>query len=125
MKRSTAQRVHSSDLRIRHAHVTRSAPNPYPPGEEMKERHEERATDDRPQDRKRITAHTENEGLGEVELPRDPRSEQSADEPDGGGHQESAARSAPSALPTAPQIAAIMIRTRSPGSVSVIRISLR
>jgi hypothetical protein len=60
----------------------------------MKERHEQRATDDRPQDRKRITAHTENEGLGEVELPRDPRSEQSADEPDGGGHQESAARSA-------------------------------
>jgi hypothetical protein len=59
-----------------------------------------------------------------VELPRDPRSEQSADEPDGGGHEESAARSASQRPADSAAIAAIMIRIRSPGSVSVIRTSL-
>jgi hypothetical protein len=71
-----------------------SAPNPSPPGEEMKKRYEEGPTDDRPQDRKRIAAHAEDEWLCEVELPRDPRPEQSADEPDRGGNDESAARAA-------------------------------
>jgi hypothetical protein len=60
----------------------------------VEKRYEERSTDDRPQDGKRIAAHAKDEWLGEVELPRDPRSEQGADEPDGGGHHEAAARSA-------------------------------
>jgi len=60
----------------------------------MKKRHEEGPTDDRPEDRKRIATHAEDKWLGEVELSRNPRPEQSADEPDGGGHDESAARAA-------------------------------
>src|SRR5712691_8605048 len=71
-----------------------SVPNPSPPREQVKKCHEEGATDDRPQDRKRIGAHAEDEGFGEMELARDPRSEQRADEPDGGGDNEPAARSA-------------------------------
>src|SRR5580704_12061285 len=71
-----------------------SAQNPSPTGEEVKRRHEEGATDDRPHDGKRIAAHAQDEWLGEMELPRDPRSEQCADEPDGGGNDEPAAHSA-------------------------------
>ena len=60
----------------------------------MENRYEEGPTDDRPHDGKRITAHAEDKWLGEVQLPSDPWSEESADEPDGGGHQESASRAA-------------------------------
>src|SRR6266542_2832214 len=60
----------------------------------MKKRHEEGSADDRPHDRKRITAHAKDEWLGEVELPRDPRSNQGTDEPDGGRYHEATARSA-------------------------------
>src|ERR1035437_6093120 len=75
--------------------ITRtSAPNPSPPGEEVKERHEERATNDRPDDGKRIAAHAEDEGFGEGELARDPSCQPRTDEPDSGGDNEPAAGSA-------------------------------
>src|SRR5262249_15380112 len=45
-------------------------------------------------DGKRIATHAEDEWLGEMQLPRDPRSEERTDEPNGGGDHESASRSA-------------------------------
>ena len=42
----------------------------------MQQRHEQRRADDRPHDRKRLAAHVEHEGLGQVELVRDPRTEE-------------------------------------------------
>jgi hypothetical protein len=50
----------------------------------MKKRHEQRRADDRPDNRKRMPAHLENERLGQVELQRDPRPEERADEPERG-----------------------------------------
>src|ERR1043165_4756832 len=69
-----------------------STPDPSAAGEQVKEGYEERAADDRPQDRKRIATHAEHERLAEVELPRDPRAEQCANEADSGGHQQPATR---------------------------------
>jgi hypothetical protein len=83
----------------------------------VKKRHEEGRTDDRPHDRKRIAAYAEDERLGEVELPRDPPIAVETMSPP--------RAPPPSALPMAPQIAAMMINTMSPGSVSVIQASLR
>src|SRR5262249_4337596 len=71
-----------------------STPNPSSARRQVKNCHEESPTDNRPHDGKRIAVHAENERLGEMQLPRDPRSEQSTDESDGGGRQESSARSA-------------------------------
>jgi hypothetical protein len=66
----------------------------------VKKGDEQRGADDRPHDRKRPAAHMEHERLGKVELMRNPPPA--------------------SALPTAPQMAAMTIGTMSPGSVSVM-----
>ena len=56
----------------------------------MKKRHEQRGTDDRPHDRKRLAARVEHQWLGEVELVRDPGPEEGADETEGDRRDEPA-----------------------------------
>src|SRR5712691_6522181 len=91
---SSAQLLSDDDQQFGVRPAAMSTPNPASAGQQVKNRHEKGATDDRPHDGKRIAAHAEDEWLGEVQLPRHPRSEQGADEPDGGGHQKPASRSA-------------------------------
>src|SRR3982074_3526500 len=69
------------------------APNPPPPGHELKKGNEERSADHRPHDRKRIPADAEHERLGEMHLGRDPRTDESPNEAKGCGHDEPALRS--------------------------------
>jgi len=60
----------------------------------MKERDKERAADDRPQDRKGIAAHAQDEGFAEVQLSCDPWPQERPNEADGGRNKQTAARAA-------------------------------
>jgi hypothetical protein len=80
--------------------MTRSVPDPAspPPGQEVKKRHEQGGADDRPYDRKRLATHAEHDRLGQSELMRNPRPDESSDETEGGGNDKSAPRAASESL---------------------------
>src|SRR5262249_23090471 len=90
--RFSARYPANGKVRVQCRATSKSTPDPSPSGKKVKERYEERATDDRPHDWKRIAAHAQHERLAKVELTRNPRSEQRADEADGGRNDQPATR---------------------------------
>ena len=60
----------------------------------MQERHEQRRSDDGPDDWERVAANRDGEGFAQTQLTRDPWPDEGADEPKCGGHDEPAAHSA-------------------------------
>ena len=86
----------------------------------MDDRHEDGSADDRPQDREGLPADVDHEGLRQLELVGDPGSEQGSDEAENHRDDEPAANLPAMALPMAPQMAAMKMRTMSPGNVMVM-----
>jgi hypothetical protein len=65
----------------------------------MEDRYEEGGADDRPEDRKGVSADLNHEGLRQLQFVRDPRPEEGSDEAEGSRDDKPAAYAAPDGLP--------------------------